>query len=60
MKMSSMTRARQGLISPDEALEARAAATEVVRAMRSHFEPFGSLGWSRLDEAILRSRNCVT
>ena len=41
-----------GLISPDEALEARAAATEVVRAMRGHFEPFGSLGWSRLDEAI--------
>ena len=41
-----------GLISPAEALEARKAATEVVDAMQIHSEPFGNLGWSRLDEAI--------
>lgn len=44
-----------GLILPDEALEARAAATEVVGAMRSNSEPFGTLGWSKLDEAIHRA-----
>ncbi|MBD3242684.1 MAG: DUF402 domain-containing protein [Chitinivibrionales bacterium] len=44
-----------GLISPNEALEARAAATEVEGHLRDRSEPFGLVGWNKLDEAMGQS-----
>ena len=41
-----------GLISRDEAIKARAAAAEVERYLRHRTEPFGRLGWDKLDEAL--------
>ena len=40
------------LISRDEAMGARAAATEVERCLRHGVEPFGRAGWDKLDEAL--------
>jgi hypothetical protein len=42
----------EGLISHNEAVEARATATEVEQYLRDHTEPFGLIGWNKLDEAI--------
>lgn len=41
----------QGLISPSEATQARAATTEVEGYLRRQTEPFSRLGWDKLDEA---------
>ena len=41
-----------GLISHDEAIKARAASTEVERCLRHRTEPFGRVGWDKLDEAL--------
>ena len=41
-----------GLISRDEAIKARAASTEVERCLRRRTEPFGRVGWDKLDEAL--------
>ena len=40
-----------GLISRAEAREARAAAQEIEQCLRDRLEPFGRVGWQRLDEA---------
>lgn len=40
------------LISPEEATHARAALMEIERCLRDHIEPFGRVGWSKLDEAV--------
>ena len=42
-----------GAISSEEAVAATAAAEEVGRALRSRAEPFGDVGWSRLEEGLL-------
>jgi hypothetical protein len=44
-----------GLISIGEAAKGRAAATEMKRCLRHRTEPFGRLGWDRLDEALRMS-----
>ena len=44
-----------GLITRDEAINARAAAVEVERCLRHRTEPFGRQGWDKLDEALLLS-----
>jgi len=49
-----------GFISHDEAIKARTAATEVGQSMRSHTEPFGRLGWDKLDEALSLSLPPIT
>ncbi len=41
-----------GLISAAEAARARAAAVSTVRHLQDRAEPFGDLGWQRLDEAL--------
>lgn len=41
-----------GLISRVEELEARQATAEVEAAIRAQHEPFGQLGWNKLDMAI--------
>ena len=41
-----------GLITRDEAINARSAAAEVERCLRHRIEPFGHLGWDKLDEAL--------
>ena len=41
-----------GLISRDEAKQARDAATEMEQCLRLRTEPFGRLGWDKLDKAI--------
>lgn len=43
---------RSGLISPAEETSARAAAAQVERALREMREPFGRVGWKRLDDAL--------
>jgi len=40
------------LISAEEAKVARSTTEEVVKSMREGTEPFGRLGWERLDEAL--------
>lgn len=42
---------RSGVISDAEATEARAAARTIDEALRSRAEPFGRLGWDRLEWA---------
>lgn len=41
-----------GLISANEAVTARATAAEVEEYLRDQIEPFGLVGWGKLDEAI--------
>jgi hypothetical protein len=41
-----------GLISASEAAEASATAAELVRGLREKREPFGRVGWDRLDTAL--------
>jgi hypothetical protein len=41
-----------GLISATEASEASAAAAELVQCLREKREPFGRVGWDRLDSAL--------
>ncbi len=41
-----------GQIPPDEEDSARAAARKVERCMRRRKEPFGRLGWEKLNEAL--------
>lgn len=41
-----------GFISPSEAASARAAVVEIERWLRSPIEPFGRVGWSRLEDAV--------
>ena len=41
-----------GQISREEAIEARNAATDIERCLRHRTEPFGSLGWEKLNEAL--------
>lgn len=40
------------MITPDEAIKAQAASDEVERCMRHGIEPFGCVGWDKLEEAI--------
>ncbi len=42
----------EGLISREEAVEARAAAVEIERSLQQGEEPFGCSGWNKLDEAL--------
>lgn len=54
-----------GQIPEEEATEARKASDHVTRAMRNSIEPFGQVGWTRLEEAInlalepIRDLSCV-
>lgn len=41
-----------GLIPPNEATEARSATAKVVEYLRHHIEPYGQVGWNKLEEAI--------
>ncbi len=41
-----------GLISRSEAIKARAAATEVERCLHRRTEPFGRVGWDKLNQAL--------
>jgi len=41
-----------GLITPEEASSARAAAVDVEACLRNRNEPFGRVGWSRLEDAV--------
>ena len=41
-----------GQIPPEEAIEARNASTKIEQCLRHRIEPFGSLGWDKLDEAL--------
>ena len=43
---------RRGLIESDEATSAAEASEWVVRALQSRQEPFGDVGWDRLDAAV--------
>lgn len=49
-----------GLISSVEELEARQATAEVEATIRAGQEPFGQLGWNKLDMAIARSLEPLT
>jgi predicted RNA-binding protein associated with RNAse of E/G family len=49
-----------GLISSVEKLEARKATVEVEAAIRAQDEPFGQLGWNKLDMAIAMSLEPLT
>jgi hypothetical protein len=41
-----------GVISREEAIKARAALVEIEHSMRESIEPFGAIGWARLEQAI--------
>jgi len=41
-----------GFISSTEAVEARRAADELTQGLRDKREPFGRVGWDRLDQAL--------
>ena len=43
---------KAGVISPDEAIEAQAATAEIEQCLLNGTEPFGRVGWDRLEEAL--------
>jgi predicted RNA-binding protein associated with RNAse of E/G family len=49
-----------GLISGGEEIEARQATAEVEATIRAQREPFGQLGWNKLDMAIAMSLEPLT
>ena len=49
-----------GQISREEAIEARKAATKIEECLRYRIEPFGSLGWDKLEDALSFSLRPIT